>query len=266
LGGVRRRPGWQRRKSCSLIPSFESAPARSRRWGLPTAGRRCRGDAAPAPRARASFHRSARALVCMPLALSFTVRSASGLSGGGCSPPGCWPALSPPWWDSSTTAGSHRASDAHGDRYHGGGSVARPPRSGPISRRCEFDHPHRHARKRHNSPGCGGLVRRPSRLPPSGGRRRVKLSRQVRTAPAGRRVEDFLRVRAKALTRSRAGAGCSSLLPPSIEGVHAYGRARPISVRNSVRVATEFRKLPSMAEVVIIEFCFSTPRIIMHRC
>jgi hypothetical protein len=47
---------------------------------------------------------------------------------------------------------------------------------------------------------------------------------------------------------------------------HVYGRSRPIRVRNSVRVATEFRKLPSMAEVVIIEFCFSTPRIIMHRC
>jgi len=39
-----------------------------------------------------------------------------------------------------------------------------------------------------------------------------------------------------------------------------------MSVRNSVRVATERRKLPSTAEVVIIEFCFSTPRIIMQRC
>jgi hypothetical protein len=49
-------------------------------------------------------------------------------------------------------------------------------------------------------------------------------------------------------------------------GSLAYRRDLPIRVKNSVRVATEFRKLPSIAEVVIIEFCFSTPRIIMHRC
>src|SRR6266511_334064 len=39
----------------------------------------------------------------------------------------------------------------------------------------------------------------------------------------------------------------------------------PISERNSSRVATDSRKVPSTEDVIMIEFCFSTPRIIMHR-
>ena len=40
----------------------------------------------------------------------------------------------------------------------------------------------------------------------------------------------------------------------------------PIRLRNSLRVFTSRRNWPSITEVVITEFCFSTPRIIMHRC
>ena len=39
-----------------------------------------------------------------------------------------------------------------------------------------------------------------------------------------------------------------------------------ISVMNSWRVSTLVRNTPSIAEVVTQEFCFSTPRIRMHRC
>lgn len=39
-----------------------------------------------------------------------------------------------------------------------------------------------------------------------------------------------------------------------------------MSLRNSLRVEASRRKLPSMAEVTMLEFCFSTPRIIMQRC
>ena len=39
-----------------------------------------------------------------------------------------------------------------------------------------------------------------------------------------------------------------------------------ISDRNSVRVSSSVRKQPSIDEVTADECCFSTPRIIMHRC
>ena len=39
-----------------------------------------------------------------------------------------------------------------------------------------------------------------------------------------------------------------------------------MSLRNSVRVDGSCRKLPSIADVTMHEFCFSTPRIIMQRC
>ncbi|MNY41593.1 hypothetical protein D3C86_1764220 [compost metagenome] len=41
---------------------------------------------------------------------------------------------------------------------------------------------------------------------------------------------------------------------------------RPMSCRNSWRVLLDSRKAPSITEVLITEFCFSTPRIIMHMC
>ncbi|MNT83720.1 hypothetical protein D3C72_2236290 [compost metagenome] len=37
-------------------------------------------------------------------------------------------------------------------------------------------------------------------------------------------------------------------------------------LRNSLRVAALSRNSPSITEVTIEEFCFSTPRIIMHMC
>ena len=39
-----------------------------------------------------------------------------------------------------------------------------------------------------------------------------------------------------------------------------------IRVRNSFLVFIESCMLPSMEDVVMSEFCFSTPRIIMHKC
>src|SRR3970282_1659973 len=39
-----------------------------------------------------------------------------------------------------------------------------------------------------------------------------------------------------------------------------------ISVMNSLRVSWRVRKAPSNVLVMIIEFCFSTPRILMHKC
>src|SRR6266550_5256339 len=39
-----------------------------------------------------------------------------------------------------------------------------------------------------------------------------------------------------------------------------------IKERNSSRVCTFSRNAPSMALVTVCEFCFSTPRITMHRC
>ena len=46
-------------------------------------------------------------------------------------------------------------------------------------------------------------------------------------------------------------------------------RMRPlrdlISSMNSARVSGRSRKAPSMAEVTALEFCFSTPRMSMHR-
>ena len=49
------------------------------------------------------------------------------------------------------------------------------------------------------------------------------------------------------------------------------GRGQParqsaISCRYSMRVAWDSRKVPSITDVFIVEFCFSTPRIFMHRC
>ena len=38
-----------------------------------------------------------------------------------------------------------------------------------------------------------------------------------------------------------------------------------ISSRNSIRVDSRVRNTPSIAEVTALAFCFSTPRIIMHR-
>ncbi len=38
-----------------------------------------------------------------------------------------------------------------------------------------------------------------------------------------------------------------------------------MSSMNSIRVDCRVRKTPSMAEVTALEFCFSTPRIIMQR-
>ncbi len=39
-----------------------------------------------------------------------------------------------------------------------------------------------------------------------------------------------------------------------------------IRLRNSLRVAALARNSPSITEVIMLEFCFSTPRIIMHMC
>src|SRR5690606_16326804 len=43
-------------------------------------------------------------------------------------------------------------------------------------------------------------------------------------------------------------------------------RFQRIRLRNSLRVAALLRNWPSITEVTIEEFCFSTPRIIMHMC
>ncbi len=49
--------------------------------------------------------------------------------------------------------------------------------------------------------------------------------------------------------------------------IHRRGIAQSATnCRNSARVAAESLKAPSMIDVLISEFCFSTPRIIMHRC
>ena len=45
-----------------------------------------------------------------------------------------------------------------------------------------------------------------------------------------------------------------------------YDLLRPINCRNSMRVLLDSRNAPSMTEVFMVEFCFSTPRIIMHMC
>src|SRR5438067_2445601 len=45
----------------------------------------------------------------------------------------------------------------------------------------------------------------------------------------------------------------------------SYAPRCPIRPRNSSRVAAESRKVPTTDEVIMTEFCFSTPRIIMHR-
>jgi len=45
-----------------------------------------------------------------------------------------------------------------------------------------------------------------------------------------------------------------------------YGRGELTSARNSSRVCLFSRKSPSMALVVVVEFCFSTPRMTMQRC
>src|SRR5207247_1087240 len=60
--------------------------------------------------------------------------------------------------------------------------------------------------------------------------------------------------RAAALARERVA--CSAL---------SYAPRCPIRPRNSSRVAAESRKVPTTDEVIMTEFCFSTPRIIMHR-
>ena len=59
---------------------------------------------------------------------------------------------------------------------------------------------------------------------------------------------------------------------PAAEPDHSRHRGasgplnQSISRRNSFRVCGCERKLPSMQDVVMTEFCFSTPRIIMHMC
>src|SRR5690606_37909984 len=47
---------------------------------------------------------------------------------------------------------------------------------------------------------------------------------------------------------------------------HGAVHERLTSERNSSRVARCSRKMPSTEEVTMVEFCFSTPRIIIHRC
>ena len=47
---------------------------------------------------------------------------------------------------------------------------------------------------------------------------------------------------------------------------HRNGDEGPYAKRrNSLRVIASSRKLPRNAEVMVLEFCFSTPRIIMQR-
>ena len=41
---------------------------------------------------------------------------------------------------------------------------------------------------------------------------------------------------------------------------------RRIRLRNSIRVDGSVWNVPRTEDVVMTEFCFSTPRIIMHRC
>src|SRR5471032_738419 len=59
----------------------------------------------------------------------------------------------------------------------------------------------------------------------------------------------------RSLTRMRAVPGSSLAMLYLL---------RPISCRNSTRVVLESRNAPSITEVFMVEFCFSTPRIIMH--
>ncbi len=62
---------------------------------------------------------------------------------------------------------------------------------------------------------------------------------------------------------------CRCVLPLR-EGVSPAGyltmfRFGFINSRNSIRVDSRVRNTPSIAEVTAFAFCFSTPRIIMHR-
>ncbi len=89
-----------------------------------------------------------------------------------------------------------------------------------------------------------------------------------------RRVEDvqidqhILAIEYLVLVDADVGAQAQILHP---DARHARFQARhywplPINCRNSIRVLQELRKAPSITEVFITEFCFSTPRIIMHMC
>ncbi len=89
-----------------------------------------------------------------------------------------------------------------------------------------------------------------------------------------RRVEDIqvdqhiLTVEDLVLIDADVGAQAQILHP---DACHSRLQTRhhwplPISWRNSIRVLQELRKAPSITEVFITEFCFSTPRIIMHMC
>src|SRR3989442_3247748 len=101
------------------------------------------------------------------------------------------------------------------------------------------------------------------------------VAAQVR-APLGRVVLEAARqpydVRARGMQRigdcapdAARGAGDEGELPA--EGSLAHSRPRPpcTSLRNSSRVLASCSRAPRRALVTVLEFCFSTPRIIMQR-
>jgi hypothetical protein len=67
--------------------------------------------------------------------------------------------------------------------------------------------------------------------------------------------------------RATNGAPPSEATQPKREsaGYLTMLRFGLISSRNSIRVDSRVRNTPSIAEVTAFAFCFSTPRIIMHR-
>src|SRR5437879_9249716 len=73
--------------------------------------------------------------------------------------------------------------------------------------------------------------------------------------------------RAHALLQARRPAARAAALARErvARSALSYAPRCPIRPRNSSRVAAESRKVPTTDEVIMTEFCFSTPRIIMHR-
>src|SRR5256885_470054 len=62
-----------------------------------------------------------------------------------------------------------------------------------------------------------------------------------------------------------AGTGKAGAKGKSFSPKRWRGHLRPIRFMNSMRVLRSVRKTPSMELVTQVAFCFSTPRIAMHR-
>src|SRR6266542_1566894 len=81
-----------------------------------------------------------------------------------------------------------------------------------------------------------------------------------------RRRRRLARRRSPPLSRSRVVAGEEQCADQQYTSRASHVQAFLISVRNSDRVRASVRNEPSIALVTATEFCFSTPRIDMHKC